>query len=120
MKLKHCLKVKVELIHHISSHHLDAIFNIVSKDLVVAHRGYIAEQEYLKDKDIIELTDKDIWDMSSNFLLLEENRVLADANCHQFNKKLKAKGVEVIEVDVSELKKNGGSIRCMILPILRT
>ena len=50
---------------------------------------------------------------------LPENKILADSNCHEFNKKLEMKGVEVIETDVSELKKNGGSIRCMTLPILR-
>lgn len=113
------LKRKVQFIHHATSHHLDAVFNIVSPNLVVAHNKYFAEQDYLKDKDIIELNDQDVWDMSANFLLLEENRILADSGCHEFNKKLKAKGVEVIEVDVSELKKNGGSIRCMTLEILR-
>lgn len=113
------LQRKVHLVHHISSHHLDAIFNIVSENLIVAHRGYIAEQEYLVGKDIIELDDSDIWNMSANFLLLEKNRVIADSGCHDFNDKLRAKGVEVVEVDLSELKKNGGSIRCMTLPILR-
>lgn len=85
----------------------------------MAHRGYLAEQEYLNGKDVIELDDADIWNMSSNFLLLEKNRVLADSGCRDFNDKLRAKGIEVLEVDISELKKNGGSIRCMTLPILR-
>ena len=113
------LKRKVSVIHHVSPHHLDAYFNIVSPNLIVAHPKYLAEQDYLKGKDIIELTDDDVWDMSSNFLLLEENRVITDSNCHKFNKKLKAKGVDVVEVDISELKKNGGSIRCMTLEVLR-
>lgn len=113
------LKRRVQIVHHVSSHHLDAYFNIISPKLVVANPKYLAEHEYLKDKDVIELDDDDVWNMSSNFLLLEENRVLADSGCHEFNKKLKAKGVDVIEVDVSELKKNGGSIRCMTLEILR-
>lgn len=113
------LKRDVELVHHVTSHHLDAVFNIVSPTLVVANTKYFAEQDYLKDKDVIELDDQDVWDMSANFLLLEENKVMADKGCHKFNEKLRAKGVEVIEVDVSELKKNGGSIRCMTLELLR-
>jgi N-dimethylarginine dimethylaminohydrolase len=113
------LNRKIDIIHHSSSHHLDAFFNIISPTLVVAYTKYLAEKEFLQGKKIIELTDDDIWKMCSNFLLLEGNKILADAGCHEFNKKLEKEGVEVIEVDVSELKKNGGSIRCMTLPILR-
>lgn len=113
------LNRKINIIHHSSSHHLDAFFNIVSPTLVVAYTKYLAEKEFLQGKKIIELTDKDIWNMCSNFLLLEKNKILADSGCHEFNKKLEKEGVAVIEVDVSELKKNGGSIRCMTLPILR-
>lgn len=118
-EIESLLNREVSTVHHVSSHHLDAYFNIISPKLVVANPKYLAEQDYLKDKEVIELNDDDVWNMASNFLLLEENRVLADSGCHEFNKKLKAKGVDVIEVDVSELKKNGGSIRCMTLEILR-
>jgi N-dimethylarginine dimethylaminohydrolase len=113
------LKRKIYIVHHSSSHHLDAFFNIISPTLVVANTKYLAEKEFLQGKKVIELDDDDIWNMSSNFLLLEENKILADSGCHEFNEKLKNEGVEVIEVDVSELKKNGGSIRCMTLPIFR-
>ena len=118
-EIESLLERNVRTVHHISSHHLDGYFNIISPSLVVASSKYLAEQEFFKGKDVIELDDNDIWDMSSNFLLLEESRILADSGCHEFNKKLRAKGVDVVEVDVSELKKNGGSIRCMTLEILR-
>ena len=82
-------------------------------------KDYFAEKEFLKGKEVIELNEKDVWSMSSNFLLLEENSILADIGCHQFNKKLEKRGIDVIEVDVSELKKNGGGIRCMTLELFR-
>lgn len=113
------LKRKVVLIHHIADHHLDAIFNIVSRDLMVVHPGYVAEEEFFKGKNILKLEDEDIWNMSANFLLIEENVVLADVGCKDFNDRLRSMGVEVHEIDVSELKKNGGSIRCMTVEILR-
>jgi len=114
-------KTKIQLIHHDSPHHLDAIFNIISKDLVVCHEKYLNEKsfEYLKGKRIRTFSDEDIETMPSNFLLIEENKILADSEPHSFNRKLEKEGVEVIEVDVSELKKSGGSIRCMTLDVLR-
>lgn len=106
-------------IQHKSPHHLDVIFNVISKNLVVCNKSYLDEEifQYLKDKQIIPVFD--VESMPTNFLLLEENKIMADSGCHEFNKKLEEEGVEVIEVDVSELKKNGGGIRCMTLPILR-
>ncbi|MBU2100334.1 hypothetical protein KKB11_03815 [Candidatus Micrarchaeota archaeon] len=50
---------------------------------------------------------------------MDYGAVIADSGCREFNKKLEKEGVEVIETDISELKKNGGSIRCMTLPLLR-
>lgn len=114
--LLHC---EVQLVHHVSSHHLDALFNVISPNLVVAHTQSFAEQSFLQDKEVIPMTDDDVWNMCSNFLVLEANKIVADIACHEFNEKLRAKGVEVIELDLSELKKNGGSIRCMTLPVLR-
>ncbi len=114
-------KSDLKLFYHKSPHHLDAIFNIISKDLVVCHKKSLDEKSlgYLKGKKIVQISDEDIETMSANFLLIKENKILADQGCHKFNKKLEKEGVEVIEVDVSELKKDGGSIRCMTLPILR-
>lgn len=109
----------IQFIRHKSPHHLDGIFNVISKNLVVCNRRYLDEKIflYLKGKQIIPALD--VESMPTNFLLLEENKILADLGCHEFNKKLEKEGVEVIEVDVSELKKNGGGIRCMTLPIFR-
>lgn len=114
-------KSNFQIVPHKVSHHLDGAFNIISKDLVVLDERYVNKKDfqYLKDKRIISVSKEDPMSMPTNFLLLKENKILADSGFHEFNKKLEKEGVEVIEVDVSELKKNGGSIGCMTLPILR-
>jgi len=110
-----------QVIPHQVAHHLDGAFNIISKEMVVLDERYInvSDFPYLKDQRIISVSEEDPMSMPANFLLLRENKILADAGCHAFNQKLAKEGVEVIEVDVSELKKNGGGIRCMTLPVLR-
>ena len=118
-EIEHLLNRKIEVVHHSASHHLDAFFNFASEDLVVAYKDGIKDKDFLKGKDVVALSKKDMWNMCSNFLLIKENKILADSGCHEFNKKLEKKGVEVIETDVSELKKNGGSVRCMTLEIER-
>jgi len=114
-------KPNMQIIPHKVSHHLDGAFNIISKNLVVLDERYVNVEyfPYIKNNKIISTSGEDFMTMPTNFLLLNENKILADSNCHRFNRILEREGVEVVEVDVSELKKNGGSIRCMTLPILR-
>ncbi len=114
-------KEDFQILPHQVAHHLDGAFNIISKEMAVLDERYInvGDFPYLKDQRIISVSKEDPMTMPANFLLLRENKILADAGCHAFNQKLANEGVEVIEVDVSELKKNGGGIRCMTLPVLR-
>ncbi len=114
-------KPNFQIVQHSVSHHLDGAFNILSKDLVVFDERYINKKDfrYLENKKLVSVSKEDPMTMPTNFLLLKENKILADLNCHEFNKKLEKEGVEVVEVDVSELKKNGGGIRCMTLEVLR-
>src|SRR3990172_10416212 len=114
-------KQDFQIVPHKVSHHLDGAFNIVSKELIVLDERYvnIGDFPYLKRKKIISVSKENPMSMPANFLLLKENKIFADSDCHEFNRNLEKEGVEIIEADVSELKKNGGSIRCMTLPILR-
>ena len=110
-----------QMVPHKVSHHLDGAFNIISKNLVVVDERYLNKKDfpYLEGKNIISVVKEDPMTMPTNFLLLEENKILTDIGSHNFNKILEKEGVDVIEIDVSELKKNGGSVRCMTLPIYR-
>ena len=119
-ELKSIIDKDVLILNHVSSHHLDALFNIISKDLVVMNKGYIADNIFTKKMEVVEIDEKDVEEMSANFIVIDEGIILAEASCQLFNERLRRKGIKVHEVDLSELKKNGGSIRCMTLPLLRS
>ncbi len=109
----------LHLIRHRSTHHLDAVFNILEEDCVAAHRKLVdLNNSYFSGKKVLDLDDQDIEEMGANFVLLKRGRVLADANC-KFNEVLRKEGYDVVEVDVSELKKGGGSVRCLTLELYR-
>ncbi|WP_169733618.1 2-nitroimidazole nitrohydrolase [Mycobacterium genavense] len=54
-----------------------------------------------------------------NVLLLELGKVIAHADCHVTNAKIRAAGVEVIEVTGTEIRKVCGGIKCRVMQINR-
>ncbi len=109
---------KLYTIEHQSPHHLDAVFNIVREDLVVVNRKYVdLKSPYFLGKKIIDLDDEDFENLAANYLVLDRGIILGDKGAQKLHQRLRQWGIDVIEVDVSELKKGGGSVRCMTLPL---
>lgn len=54
-----------------------------------------------------------------NVLLLEPGKVIAHADCHRTNEKIRAAGVQVIEVTGTEIRKACGGIKCRVMQINR-
>lgn len=54
-----------------------------------------------------------------NVLLLEPGKVIAHADCHVTNEKIRAAGVEVIEVTGTQIRKACGGIKCRVMQIHR-
>jgi N-dimethylarginine dimethylaminohydrolase len=52
-------------------------------------------------------------------LCIGNKKILSLPINKQVNQNLRNRGFEVIEVDISEIIKSGGSFRCCTLPILR-
>jgi arginine deiminase len=59
------------------------------------------------------------WDDGNNTLALEPGVVVAYQRNQETNRRLREAGVEVIELDASELCRGRGGSRCMTQPILR-
>ncbi|MER2113457.1 MAG: arginine deiminase family protein, partial [Solibacillus isronensis] len=57
--------------------------------------------------------------LGTNVLSIGNKRILSLPVNINVNKQLRDRGFQVIEVDITEIIKSGGSFRCCTLPILR-
>jgi N-dimethylarginine dimethylaminohydrolase len=69
--------------------------------------------------DLIEVSEKEQFQLGTNVLSIGNKRVLSLPVNENVNKQLRTRGFQVIEVDITEIIKSGGSFRCCTLPILR-
>ncbi len=122
-KIKSLLPIEnFYMITHTSPHHLDTVFGLLTKNIAVCFKESISYElnKFLKDKRIIYVSEDDFKKMATNFLVLKENKILTSEWSHDFNKKLEKEGIDVIEIDIFELQKSGGSVRCLTLPLFRS
>lgn len=102
--------------------HLDCVFNILSPNEGLVFPGVInkKEEEFLASRyDLIEVTEEEQFTLGTNVLSIGNKKVLSLPINEKVNKELQRRGYEVIEVDITEIIKSGGSFRCCTLPILR-
>lgn len=103
--------------------HLDMCFNLVDDHLAVSYRQGLPEKfrELLAKKniEIIDVPEEAIYLHGCNLQALGEHRVLSLKQNECVNEKLAAKGMEVIELEITEILKAGGGPHCMTFPLLR-
>ncbi|RFU62099.1 dimethylarginine dimethylaminohydrolase family protein [Peribacillus glennii] len=102
--------------------HLDCVFNVLSSEDALIYPDVISkdEREFLSGRyNLIEVTDEEQFTLGTNVLSIGNKKVLSLPVNKNVNKKLKERGYEVIEVDITEIIKSGGSFRCCTMPILR-
>lgn len=102
--------------------HLDCVFNILSPNEGLIFPGVINEKEadlLASRYDLIEVTEEEQFTLGTNVLSIGNKKVLSLPINEKVNKELQKRGYEVIEVDITEIIKSGGSFRCCTLPILR-
>ena len=77
--------------------------------------------QWLKDKghEIIPVPFQDTMTLGCNFMSLGKDRVIAPASSQTLIKQLKARGFDVVEVEMAELSKTGGGIHCMAQALRR-
>lgn len=103
--------------------HLDMVANIIGEKLAIicpeaTPHAYV---KLLKDRSFtfVEIPVEDISRDAANVLSIDKNRVLSFTENKSINQQLRALGLEVIEIKLTELLKIGGGPHCLTFPIER-
>lgn len=102
--------------------HLDCVFNIVSKEVAFVYPKAINKEDMKKIYDryeIIEISEEEQFTLGTNVLSIGNKKIISLPNNKKVNEELRKRGFDIIEVDISEIIKSGGSFRCCTLPIER-
>jgi N-dimethylarginine dimethylaminohydrolase len=103
--------------------HLDMVFNVVAPGLAIACSEALPPSfTSLIDAAgyrLLAVSEAEVFDHACNVLSLGRDRILSHEANPRINALLRAEGLAVVEVDVSELARSGGGPRCLTLPLKR-
>jgi N-dimethylarginine dimethylaminohydrolase len=102
--------------------HLDCVFNVISSKVALIYPNALNKKDINLFKTryhLIEVSEKEQFTLGTNVLSIGNNRILSLPVNKEVNQQLRQHQFEVIEVDITEIIKSGGSFRCCTLPILR-
>jgi len=102
--------------------HLDCVFNIISPTEALFYPDAFTnkERDILSSRyDLIEITEDEQFTLGTNVLSIGNKRLFSLPVNKHVNKQLRNRGYDVIEVDITEIIKSGGSFRCCTLPLNR-
>jgi N-dimethylarginine dimethylaminohydrolase len=101
--------------------HLDVALNLIGPNLGLIHRPSIGGDlpNSLRDIQWIEVTDDEFTEQAVNILVLEPNTVIMDTRHERIHSDLTARGFRCLPVELDEITKVGGGVRCMTLPLAR-
>lgn len=103
--------------------HLDMIFNVIAEKLALACPAALPD-EFLarlrRDRfRLLEVSPDEVFSHGCNVLATGHGRILSHTANERVNGLLRAEGLELDLVEVSELAKGGGGPRCLTLPLER-
>ena len=102
--------------------HLDCVFNVVSPEVALIYKPALTDEDialFSSRYECIEVSEDEQFTLGTNVLNIGNKKILSLPVNKQVNEQLRNRGFEVIEVDITEIIKSGGSFRCCTLPILR-
>lgn len=102
--------------------HLDCVFNVVSPEVALIYPNALTKKDidfFTSRYELIEVSEEEQFQLGTNVLSVGNKRVFSLPVNKNVNMQLRNRGFEVIEVDITEIIKSGGSFRCCTLPILR-
>ncbi len=103
--------------------HLDCVFNVISPEVALVYPPALTKEDidlFSSRYELIEVSEEEQFTLGTNVLNIGNKKILSLPINKQVNQKLRDRGFEVIEVDITEIIKSGGSFRCCTLPILRS
>jgi arginine deiminase len=101
--------------------HLDVMENIPASFRTRREEWKGNFMDWLRDDgwDIIEITDKECFDMAANFLTVDEDLAFHYTGNLRVMKEVNKRGIEVVQIPGEEMRKGMGGIHCMTCPVLR-
>jgi len=103
--------------------HLDMTFGMAYYNIAVLWPGGVGYDTIMwlesKGIDSIELSDEELHLCAPNLLAIAPKKVIVSGIGLNMTAELRKRGIEVIELDLSEFAKCGGGPTCMTLPLIR-
>ena len=106
--------------------HLDCCLQIVGKNKAIIHpdaftfkKDYKWLVDFFGSKNIFEINDEEMDDMTSNVLSINDHTVVSQPKFNRLNRWLRSHNIFVEEVDLTEVSKQEGLFRCTSLPLVR-
>ena len=106
--------------------HLDCCLQIVGKNKAIIHpdaftfkKDYKWLVDFFGSKNIFEINAKEMYDMTSNVLSINNHTVVSQPKFNRLNRWLRSHNIFVEEVDLTEVSKQEGLFRCTSLPLVR-
>ena len=99
------------------------MFNLVDDHLAVTYEEGLPEEfcGWLKAHEIelIQVEEEAIFRHGCNLQALGNHRVMSLSQNTKVNRQLEQHGMEVVELDITEILKAGGGPHCMTFPLVR-
>ncbi len=103
--------------------HLDMCFNLVDDNIAVSYKEGLPEDFVKKiDEmgiDIVSVPEESIFEHGCNLQAIGNHKVLSLKKNVRVNEELRKRGMNVIELDITEILKAGGGPHCMTFPLER-
>ncbi len=102
--------------------HLDCVFNIVSENEALIYPNALepeAVHMLAKRYNLIEVPEDEQFTLGTNVLSIGRKTIISLPCNRHVNQQLSIRGYHIIEIDLSEIIKSGGSFRCCTMPLIR-
>ncbi|MBQ3420914.1 MAG: nitrate reductase, partial [Romboutsia sp.] len=103
--------------------HLDMCFNLVDDKIAVSYKEGLPEDFAKRIEEmgieIISVPEESIYEHGCNLQAIGNRKVLSLKRNTKVNEELRKRGMEVIELDITEILKAGGGPHCMTFPLER-